>query len=282
MLLSGIEFNEKYKNINFYKLTNKSEIHNNFQFKDGINKDTIGFNPHGSCEPGGIYFTEESKIGMWTDYSDEEMIFIRKVTIPEYANVYIEDDKFKVDIIILGTKILIEDYIETHDNISQFIIQNPDNIRYIKKQTEELCKLAVSRDGCVLEYVQKQTEEICKLAVSQNGYAVRYVKNQTEELCKLAVSQKGHTLQYVQNQTEELCKLAVSQDGLALECVQKQTEEICKLAVSQNGRALEYVEIQTEELCKLAVSQDGLALEYVQNERRLPARLIPDFWWERR
>jgi phosphoribosylformylglycinamidine (FGAM) synthase-like amidotransferase family enzyme len=49
MLLSGIEFNEKYKNINFYKLTNKSEIHNNFQFQDGINIDTIPFNPHGSC-----------------------------------------------------------------------------------------------------------------------------------------------------------------------------------------------------------------------------------------
>ena len=228
MLLSGTEFNEKYKNINFYKLTNKSEIHNKFQFKDGINIDTISFNPHSSCKAGGIYFTEESKIGMWTDYSNEKMTFIRKVTILDDAEVYIEDHKFKADTIILGAKILIEEFIETYDDISQFIIQTPSNIRYIKNQTEELCKLAVSQDGFALQYVQNQTEEICKLAVSQNGIAVIYVKNQTEELCKLAVSQNGIALQYVQNQTEEICKLAVSQDHRVLGWVNSKFHNLFK------------------------------------------------------
>ena len=118
MLLSGTKFNKIYKNINFYKLTNKSEIHNGFQFKNGINKDTIPFNPRGSCRPGGIYFTEESKIGMWTEYGDKQMAFIRKIIIPNYANVYIEDDKFKADIFISGTKTLIEEFVETYDDIS--------------------------------------------------------------------------------------------------------------------------------------------------------------------
>ena len=266
MLLSGIEFNEKYKNINFYKLTNKYEIHNKFQFKDGINKDVIEFNPSESCRSGGIYFTEESKIGMWTDYSDFEMKFIRKVTIPDDAKVWAENNKFKADIIILAPRILIEDFIETYNELFEFVRQDLSNIRYVKNQTEELCQLAICRHGLTLEYIKNQTEELCKLAVSQDGRALQYVQNQTEEICKLAVSQNGYAIRYVKNQTEELCKLAVSQDGFALQYVQNQTEEICRLAVSQNGIAVIYVQNQTEEICKLAVSQDRRALGWVSSK----------------
>ena len=197
MLLSGIEFNQKYKDINFYKLTNESEIHNGFQFKDDINEDTIPFNAHGSCTPGGIYFTEESKIGMWTYYNGSEMKFIRKVTIPDDTKIWVEEDKFKADIIVLGTRILIEDFVETYDDITEFIRQEPSNIKYIKKRTEEICKLAVSQDGYALKYVQKQTEELCKLAVSEDGFALQFVQNQTEEICKIAVTQNYFAMRYV-------------------------------------------------------------------------------------
>ena len=55
----------------------------------------------------------------------------------------------------------------------------------------------VKQNGYALQYVKEQTEEICKLAVSQSGYALKYVKEQTEEICKLAISQSGYALQYV-------------------------------------------------------------------------------------
>ena len=41
-----------------------------------------------------------------------------------------------------------------------------------------MCKLAVSKDGDLLEYVplELMTDEICKLAVRQNGNAKKYTR----------------------------------------------------------------------------------------------------------
>ena len=42
-MLSGKEFNKKYEHTTFVKLTNKDEIHNDFQYITGLNVDTIMF-----------------------------------------------------------------------------------------------------------------------------------------------------------------------------------------------------------------------------------------------
>ena len=53
---------------------------------------------------------------------------------------------------------------------------------YLDVQTEELCKLAVKRNGEALEFVKDefQTEEICELAVNEKGIALKFVKKQIE------------------------------------------------------------------------------------------------------
>lgn len=182
---------------------------------------------------------------------------------------------------------------------------------YLDVQTEELCKLAVKRNGEALEYVKDefQTEEICKLAVTENGLALQFVKNKTKNVCNSAVFDNGLALQFVNEefQTDEICKflvgqsyiyddydddcgryvddildtekniceLAVTQNGLALEYVKKQTKELCELAVKQNGLALQFVkdEFQTEEICILAVQQNGLALKFVKDQTEEICRL---------
>jgi hypothetical protein len=173
---------------------------------------------------------------------------------------------------------------------------------YLDVQTEQLCKLAVTRYGKALEYVKDefQTEEICKLAVEENGLALQFVKNKTKNVCNNAVYNNGLSLQFVNEefQTDEICKflvgqsyiyddydggryvddvldiekniceLAVTKNGLALEYVKKQTKELCKLAVQQNGLALQFVneEFQTDEIYILAVQQNGLALKFVKKQ----------------
>jgi len=67
-----------------------------------------------------------------------------------------------------------------------------------ENQTDELCKLAVQRNGCALGFVKNQTDEICKLAVQQDGYALGFVKNLTDEICKLQ-HKRTTTLQFVKN-----------------------------------------------------------------------------------
>src|SRR5436853_7745479 len=101
-VLSGAEFNEQFKKHKFVKLTSNPEIHNGFEFKTGYNIDTIKFNPKGSCNSGGIYFTDINKMAIWLNYGNGPMMYAREVTIPEDSQIYIEEDKYKIDKLILG------------------------------------------------------------------------------------------------------------------------------------------------------------------------------------
>jgi Ankyrin repeats (3 copies) len=106
--LTGKEFNDLTKDLELVRLTNYEESHNGYQFKTGENKDTMEFNPIGGCQPGGIYFIEKDNILRWKEYNNQTMHWSRKVTIPNNARVYIEDNKFKTDIIILGERVKID------------------------------------------------------------------------------------------------------------------------------------------------------------------------------
>ena len=98
---SGKDFNIKYANYSFVKLTTQDECHNGFQFKTGLNIDTIEFNPIGDCCPGGLYFTDLNVKDKWFKYGNKTMIWERKVIIPDDALVYVELHKFKSDKFIL-------------------------------------------------------------------------------------------------------------------------------------------------------------------------------------
>lgn len=108
-VLSGAEFNEKYQDIQFVKLTNSMEYHNGFQFCDGLNEDSVPFNPHGYCRAGGIYFVNIDNAYEWTFYNAYvgRMKYMRMVIIPSDAQVWVEDCKFKANKIILGPRKLI-------------------------------------------------------------------------------------------------------------------------------------------------------------------------------
>jgi hypothetical protein len=260
-MITGKEFNEKYPNAEFVKLTNKKDLHNGYQYEEGLNELDDPFNEKPICAKGGLYFCFKKDCGQWVEYGDMKMENIWCVKIPDDAKIVIIDDKIKTNKFVLANKLYIW-------------------------SSEEFCKLVIQQNGYALEHVKEQTEELCKLAVQQNGYALLFVKEQTKEICKLAVQQNGGALEYVnlsnssinlpdesdtrshlvKEQTEEICKLAVQQNGNALRYVTEQTEELCKLAVQQDGYVLQFVKEQTEEICKLAIRQDGGALYHVKAE----------------
>ena len=89
------------------------------------------------------------------------------------------------------TKIKIVEFIsETFSFRKEIVHQNGNSLRYVKKQTEDICKLAVRQNGDALKYVKELTEDICKIAVFENGYALKYVINQTEYIRNLANRKK--------------------------------------------------------------------------------------------
>ena len=236
MSLTHTQFINKVKTNKFRKCLNNELRHHGFQYKIGLNKDRLPFNPTGSYEPGGLYFTTTNHINDFLDYG----LNIAIIELCPDAEFYIEDD---------GTTFKTNKFI----------------IKQILPQTEKFCELAVQEDSGSFRHVQKQTNKISKLAVQRNSWALEFVKNQTKTICKMAVKKNGYSLRFVRNQTDKICKLAVQQKGEALQYVQEQTEELCRLAVQQNGMALQFVRKQTEELCRLAVQQNGSAVQFVKN-----------------
>jgi hypothetical protein len=226
--------------MHYVKILNKSMKHNNFIYKEGLNVDHVPFDPTGECKAGGLYFCEVNDVHLYLNYGT----LIADVEIPSNAQVYREANKLKSDRIVITNIIPIRDHI---------IWTDPD-----------FCNTIVNQCGGALKYAKKQTDEICKIAVVGNGYALEHVNDQTDEICRIAVAQNGMVLMFVKEQTDEICKIAVNQNGLALEYVEVQTEEICKIAVKENGLAIEYVEVQTEEICLTAVKQSILALYYME------------------
>ena len=52
-------------------------------------------------------------------------------------------------------------------------------------QTDEMCKIAVQKNGWSLEYVHNQTDEICKLAVQTSGYGILHWLKKTDEIIEI-------------------------------------------------------------------------------------------------
>jgi len=217
----------------YVKILNQRMNHHGFQYKEGLNVDTVPFNPSGDCEPGGLYYSTAEHICKFSAYGCS----IADVIVPEDSQVYQNGTKFKADKIILSNIRSMEMYI--------------DSLPYEKQLN------AVKQTGRLLQFVSIQTSEICLEAVKQNGIALSYVKEQTDEICMVAVKQNGMALLYVNNQTPEICLEAVRQNGISLLNVKEQTVEICMEAVRQNGCALEFVKEQTPELCMETVKQNG-------------------------
>jgi hypothetical protein len=303
MLLTGKQFNKKYKGVSFFKLTNKKEVHNGFKFTTGLNIDTLPLN-NDMYSPGGIPFTDQKHMNRWLNYSGEPMKYIRCVTIPSDASVVVFDTNYKTDKMVLGKKMSIY---STPKIISYLLKNDPSNIADInshfltnvdymnavqhsgdclqhvpkKKRTYELCKIAVENTGWALQYVPKHlvTPELCKLAVTNNGRALEYVPDvyKSFTMCKIAIKQDPHAVQYsIPNL--RLYKIAVRLEGTTLEFVDDdiKTYKLCKLAVRNNSYALRFVPdwYKTEELCSFCYSKNKDVLRFIPYDMRTFSQMI--------
>ena len=149
--LTGKQFNEKYKDTEFYKILQDNLTHYGFTYRQGLNIDTNKFNPFRKCQFGGLYFTTIDHILSFSNYGNK----ISLVRIPDDANVYAEKYKFKADKIILSNITYLSDFHKFSDaSFCKMAVQHIiDALKYVKKQTEELCKLAVQQYGCILRII---------------------------------------------------------------------------------------------------------------------------------
>ena len=93
----------------YFKITNKDENHNGFQYVDGLNILDKPFEKYGSCVPGGLYFTDIEHIFEFLQYG----IYLREVILPtddkDFEMVADEQNKYRANKIILGKRYDLND-----------------------------------------------------------------------------------------------------------------------------------------------------------------------------
>lgn len=201
----GKEFNKIYFGKNFYKLTKKSENHFGFKFVDGINIDTYNFIPAICKIPSGLHFTDIKNLPFWTDYKT----YIRKVTIPDDAIVYVGYNMFKADKIFLHERILLKDF-ELWDNL-------------------EFQKNAINCNACHLKFIKNPSDLIQKMAVRLNGYSIYYIKDPSLEIQKLALCENIYSYYYIKNPNEKIInflKIICDDDVLFHKIISKNTDPL--------------------------------------------------------
>jgi hypothetical protein len=289
--------------VKYVKVLNESLNHYGFQYKLGLNEDTIPFNPTGSCEPGGLYFTDFDSFVSFLSRGT----LIADVEVPDGELIYTDPedrDNFKAHRIIISNIRPIKDLTEWQNQ--EFCLKAVRNyaksLLWVPQQTEELCLAVVEHNGGGLQYIkpENQTKNICVAAVKSRAIALLFVRPdlltskllavavkchnhglsyvkpelQTEELCLVAVRSYGGAINYMKEEikTESICLEAVKDDGLILKYIPNKykTREVCLAAVGQNEWAIQYVpdELQTYELCKLAIKNDPDTLRFVKNQTK--------------
>ncbi len=191
--------------IHYVKLTNKTCIHNGFEFKEGLNTDTIPFNIDKECCAGGIYFCRLDDIFRWLNYNNMEMYYIWDVKIPKVderendVKVMIYENKIKASSIILSNKRKIED-LDIWNKLDfqlKAIKWGGYSIQYIKNPSEEIKLEAVKKDGNVIRYIKYPSEEIQLAATRQDGLAIQYIKDPSEDVQLEAVIQDENAIDYI-------------------------------------------------------------------------------------
>jgi hypothetical protein len=154
-----------------------------FEYKLGLNIDTVPFNPSGSCKSGGLYFTTAEYIHCYFYMGD----YIAFIEIPPNARVYKDPSNRKFETttgdFYKADQIFITKIIPIHE--------------FLQSKSEKYIEQLLRHDGMMLRHVENQTDKFIKLAINQNPSAFKFVKNKTFEICKFAVSQDGNNMIYL-------------------------------------------------------------------------------------
>ena len=181
--------------------------------------------------------------------------------------------------IIIGIPFTKQD-LSDPDIATAMVCNYPYSIRDVR-QTEELCLLAVRKDGLVLEFVNSKSRSVCLEAVINSPWAIKHVptdapfyaelaelsvrmepdtirmidpEDQTEAM-RMAALRNPHNIEYVSLTDEELEKYSsrlIRQDPDLIWMFPNKVEE----AVNADGTIIATIHpsLRTEDVCRAAVS----------------------------
>jgi hypothetical protein len=149
-------------------------------------------------------------------------------------------------------------------------------LKYIKNQTYEIYLLAIEGDlPDSLAYIKKQSEQQIRLALSLNGFVLRHIKNLDKypidtimEFYKIAIMQTPFSVEYIIDKPEyprdkmnEIYKIALKYSGHFIQYIQKPTYELCLIATQNYSNAILFMDKtcltceEVQQLWKIAYPQ---------------------------
>lgn len=110
IIMTRLITKSKSKSKIYYKITNKSEKHNDFQYKNGLNTLIKPFaeDVKAECVPGGLYFSDKQNLHLWYGFGHN----IREVTLPADAKIIKLTKKYRTNKLIFGKKYKLYSSIE--------------------------------------------------------------------------------------------------------------------------------------------------------------------------
>lgn len=176
--ISGQAFNNMYPDIEFVKVTFETEICDDFYSDDlhEINQSVIDqMESFETYIDNPIYFVEkkaaQEQISL---YGKHVVICMRKIIIPDDANVFIDFDMFQTDKAYLSEKV---------------------------KLTQKICLDIVSLNGLTLQHIpdSMKNKYMCMIALRQNGEAIKFIRISyiDRDMCMIAIRQTGKAIMYV-------------------------------------------------------------------------------------
>ncbi len=215
--ISGQEFNQLTKGKIFVKILAIDLIHRGFTYAQGLNIDTVKFNPTGSCRAGGLYFSDIENIDGYFSYGSKYSF----VCIPDDARVYTEDKKYKADKIYLEDIQCVE-YSHSEIYAAAFKKNKDKNIiSYIPhwQRAAKLVQSLLETDNSIMKHlpfhdINLYTTELCEIAMKNNPDNFKYIpdKLKTQKMADDAVGANYNMIKFVSKhmKTEQMCNIVAT------------------------------------------------------------------------
>jgi hypothetical protein len=272
----GIDWTKEFGDKKLYKVLNANMNHREFQFDFGENILTEEWNPSGSCEGGGLYFTIENEIYKFFGSGDLIATIELYPDSKIYKNVFsngvkYKTDKFKIltveplDMFVgalseeLQTKAVLFDgfaikHVKSEEIRISIIKQRPDVFEHIHDPTlnEKMAYEASipppleSDDESDDESGDKEpdiTVHVDNIVLPAKTEPDKESDDEKfrESLRRIAVSQDCATIRYMKNPSEDIQRLAVLQHGCSIQWIKNPSRDIQRLAVMNHGDAIKYI-----------------------------------------
>ena len=236
--LTKKDFFDLFPNYKPLKIVRNDMTHNNYKYTIGLNK-IDNFYPKNTCCAGGFYLTDEKDLSIYINFGEN----VANILLPDDTLIYLEENKIKVDKLIINNLIPNKQYFNNLSKIDKLeaIKNNGLSIEYINNPDKEDQLEAVKKHGYSIQYINNPDKEVQLEAVKNNDLSIIYINNPDKEVQLEAVKKYSYSIKYINNPDKEVQLEAVKKYSYSIEYINNPDKEVQLEAVKNNGLSIKYI-----------------------------------------